>query len=214
MPTAAARLTEKKIGRVLSANRIRRITASEALAILKRPALTVSPGTTEAARAHMAAVAERIRLVNRRLKALTRRLDMLVDQLAAVPEAAPGQPLEQHDAAILRSLPGAGTIVLATLLAEAHQAIQARDYHAIRTLTGLAPVTKRSGKSCRVEMRQACSHRLRTAVYHSITGPGLQPSTTPAAKAGTRRPAKPGLLSWQGSFGALPIARSPTPVPC
>jgi hypothetical protein len=27
-------------------------------------------------------------------------------------------------------------------------------------------VTKRSGKSCRVEMRQACSGRLRTAAYH------------------------------------------------
>jgi transposase len=30
----------------------------------------------------------------------------------------------------------------------------------------VAPVTKRSGKSCRVEMRQACSGQLRTAVYH------------------------------------------------
>lgn len=88
-----------------------------------------------------------------------------MDQLAG-PEADPGQPSEQHDAAILRSLPGVGRIVLATLLAEAHHAIRARDYHALRTLTGVAPVTKRSGKSCRVEMRQACSHRLRSAVYH------------------------------------------------
>ena len=36
----------------------------------------------------------------------------------------------------------------------------------MRTLTGVAPVTKRSGKSRRVEMRRACSQRLRTAVYH------------------------------------------------
>ena len=165
-PADAARLTEKKIARTLSANRIRRITASEALDILKRPALTVASGTTEAAKAHITAVAERVRLVNRQLKEVTRRLDTLVDQLAEAPEAEPGQPIEQRDAAILRSLPGVGRIVLATLLAEANQAIQARDYHAIRTLTGVAPVTKRSGKSCRVEMRQACSHRLRTAVYH------------------------------------------------
>lgn len=129
----------------------------------------MAPGTTTAAEAHIRAVAERTRLVNRQLKEVVRRLDALVDQLAepeSPEETEPGQPGEQHDAAILRSLPGVGRIVLATLLAEAHQAVQARDYHALRTLTGVAPVTRRSGKSRRVEMRQACSQRLRTAVYH------------------------------------------------
>jgi transposase len=81
----------------------------------------------------------------------------VVDQLFAGPEIEPGQETEQRDAAILRSLPGVERIVLVTLLAEAHQAIQTRDYHALRTLTGVAPVTKRSGKSCHGEMRQACS---------------------------------------------------------
>lgn len=164
-PADAMRLTEAKITKVLAAHRIRRITAHDALAILRRPALTVAPGTTDAACAHITAVAERLSLVNRQIKTVTRRIDGLVEQLAG-PETEPGQDSEQRDAAILRSLPGVGRIVLATLLAEAHQAIQARDYHALRTLTGVAPVTKRSGKSCRVEMRQACSGRLRTAVYH------------------------------------------------
>ncbi len=164
-PAEARRLTEKKVARVLVAHRIRRITAAEALAVLQRPALTVAPGTVEAACAHIMATAERLNLVNRQIKEVTRRLDALVEQLAG-PEPEPGQAAEQRDAAILRSLPGVGRIVLATLLAEAHQAIQGRDYHALRTLTGVAPVTKRSGKSCRVEMRQACSNRLRTAVYH------------------------------------------------
>jgi transposase len=168
-PADAAGLSEKNIARVLAAHRIRRIAAGDALAILQQPALTVAPGTTAAAKAHVAAVAERVRLVNRQLKEVIRRLDALVDQLAAPetpPETEPGQPCEQRDAAILRSLPGVGRIVVATLLAEAHQALQARDYHALRTLTGVAPVTKRSGKSRRVEMRQACSQRLRNAVYH------------------------------------------------
>ena len=110
-------------------------------------------------------MAERLRLVNRQLKEVVHRIDLLVNRLA-VSEYQPGQIAEQRDAAILRSLPGVGRIVLATLLAEAHQAVQTRDYRALRTLTGVAPVTKRSGKSRRVEMRQACSIRLRTAVYH------------------------------------------------
>jgi transposase len=164
-PAETGRLTEKKIARVLVAHRIRRMTAADALAILQRPALTVAPGTTDAACAHIRATAERLHLVNRQIKDVTRHLDALVGQLAG-PEPEPGQVAEQRDAAILRSLPGVGRIVLATLLAEAHQAVQARDYHALRTLSGVAPVTKRSGKSRRVEMRQACSNRLRTAVYH------------------------------------------------
>ncbi|WP_231295217.1 IS110 family transposase [Acidiphilium cryptum] len=75
-----------------------------------------------------------------------------------------------------------GRIVLATLLAEAHQALQARDYQALRTLTGVAPVTKRSGRSCRVEMRQACSGRLRTVVYHWAR---VATQQTPAVAAAT-----------------------------
>ena len=165
-PARVAHLTEKKIASALAAHRIRRITAAGALAILKRPALTVAPGTAEAAQAHIATVAERLRLVNRQIKDVTRRIDALVGQLAGPESHPPGQDAEQHDVTILRSLPGVGLIVVATLLAEAPQAIQQRDYHALRTLTGAAPVTKRSGKSCHVEMRQACSHRLRTAVYH------------------------------------------------
>jgi len=164
-PTHAQALKEKKIARILSAHRIRRISAFEVLEILKRPALTVAPGTTEAASAHITAISERVKLVNHQLKEATRRLDVLVSKLAEQ-ETEPGQLNEQPDAAILRSLPGVGRIVVATLLAEAHYAIRARDYHALRTLTGIAPVTKRSGKSCRVEMRKACSRRLRTAIYH------------------------------------------------
>ncbi len=164
-PADASRLTVKNVARVLAAHRIRQIAAADALAILQRPALTVAPGTVEAACAHIKATAERLNLVNRQIKGVTQHLNALVEQLAG-PEPEPGQEAEQRDAAILRSLPGVGRIILATLLAEAHQAIQARDYHALRTLTGVAPVTKRSGKSRRVEMRQACSNRLRTAVYH------------------------------------------------
>ena len=160
----------KRVARVLASHRIRRLNAAQAIEILQRPALTVAPGTETAATAHISGAAERVRLVNRQLKSVNRRLDALVAdfeaQAAGEHPASPGQAVEQRDAAILRSLPGVGRTVLATLLAEANQALQARDYHALRTLCGVAPVTKRSGKSRHVEMRQACSHRLREAVYH------------------------------------------------
>nr|WP_234887051.1 IS110 family transposase [Sinorhizobium terangae] len=51
------------------------------------------------------------------------------------------------------------------MLAEAFDALQRRDYAALRSLTGVAPVTKRSGKSCIVVRRQACHDRLANAMY-------------------------------------------------
>jgi hypothetical protein len=50
---------------------------------------------------------------------------------------------EQNDVAILKSLPGIGRINLATLLAEASGPLSRRDYPALRTLTGVAPVYPR-----------------------------------------------------------------------
>jgi len=168
-PATARRLTEKKVAKVLTARRIRRLTAVDILRLLQVPALTVAGGTEQAAAAHIAAVAERLRLVNRQLKEIERNIDRLIASLPGE-VTDPGEPLgqssEQRDAVILRSFPGVGRTVLATLLAEAHQALHNRDYHALRTLCGAAPVTKRSGKSIRVERRQACSHRLREALYH------------------------------------------------
>jgi len=90
----------------------------------------------------------------------------LCAQLAGDGENSPGQATEQRDATILRSLPGVGRIVLATLLAEAAEPLRRRDYHALRSLSGVAPVTRRSGKTCVVVRRYACNKRLANALYH------------------------------------------------
>jgi transposase len=134
--------------------------------VLRQPPLNVAAGTIEAASAHVAALVARIRLVNRQLKQAHQRLDVLTARLApASEENEPGQR-KQHDVEILASLPGVGRIVLATLLAEGFDALQRRDYAALRSLTGVAPVTKSSGKSRIVLRRQACQHRLANAMYH------------------------------------------------
>jgi transposase len=164
-PAKAARIRESSVERILKAHRIRRIGAAEALRVLRQEPLVVAAGTAEAATAHIRAVAARLKLVNRQIKEAHRRLDALCATLAEG-ETPSGQTSEQRDVTILRSLPGVGRIVLATLLAEAPEPLRRRDYHALRTLSGVAPVTKRSGKRCIVIMRQACHMRLRSAVYH------------------------------------------------
>src|SRR3954451_9680503 len=93
----------------------------------------------------------------------SRWLNELCATLRESTTAAEGAP---RDAAILSSLPGIGTVTLAILLIEAAGPISRRDYAALRTLSGVAPVTKRSGKSCIVTMRYAAQVRLRNAVFH------------------------------------------------
>jgi transposase len=133
--------------------------------VLRKPPVQVAAGTAEAASAHIKTIVARIRLVNTQIKQALRQLDALTAKLIPAEDAEPRQA-KQHDVEILASLPGVGRIVLATLLAEAWDALQRRDYAALRSLTGVAPVTKRSGKSCIVIRRQACSNRLANAVYH------------------------------------------------
>lgn len=52
------------------------------------------------------------------------------------------------------------------MLAEGGQSLAERNYPALRAQTGVAPVTKQSGKSCYVVMRRACNVRLRNALSH------------------------------------------------
>ena len=55
---------------------------------------------------------------------------------------------------------------VATMLAEASQALTERDYHALRSYAGAAPITRQSGKKKVVVMRRSCNERLRNVLYH------------------------------------------------
>jgi transposase len=151
-PLKAARIRETTIANILKRHRIRRFDAAQVLDTLRKPPVQVAAGTIEAASAHIATLIARIRLVNRQLKDAHQRLDILTARLIPTADTEPGQR-KQHDVEILASLPGVGRTVLATLLAEAFDALQRRDYAALRSLTGVAPVTKWSGKSCIVIRR-------------------------------------------------------------
>jgi transposase len=170
-PKKAANVREKTIARILKNHRIRRFDAAHVLTELRQPALAVAPGTIEATTARVRGLIERIRLINDQLADAGQQLDRLCKTLSEPVveedgETAPGQKNEQRDAAILDSLPGVARTVLATLLGEAPDTLQRRDYHALRAMCGSAPVTRRSGKSCMVLRRYACNRRLRNATYH------------------------------------------------
>src|SRR3954467_4399174 len=162
-PAKAAQLREATVARLLARHRIRRLDAASVLGVVRQPAITVAAGVTEAAVLHLRSLVARLRLANSEFHHAEQKLDELCARLSQDATAAAHGPC---DAAILRSLPEVGLVVLATLLTEAGDPLARRDYAALRTLSGVAPVTKRSGKTCIVVMRYAAQDRLRQAMFH------------------------------------------------
>jgi transposase len=159
-PEAARRLSMRTLSSILKQHRIRSCTAEHARDVLAHQAVHVAPGVTDAACQHVGLLLPRLRMVHEQQARVSRELASRLDDLASSSESL------ATDVRILRSLPGVGTNVCATLLAEAWQPLGARDEMTLRALCGLAPVTRSSGKSHSVSMRYACNGRLREAFHH------------------------------------------------
>lgn len=167
-PQAAADgMAAKRVAELLKRHRIRRIDANGVLEILRQPALRVAVGTIAAATAHIQLLVPRLQLVDAQRRAVEKQVKALLSTIGEK-ETSEGQKSEHRDVTILLSLPGVGWKVTATMLVEASQALAKRDYLGVRSLAGVAPITKQTGKNKRgrVEMRRAANNRLRNAVYH------------------------------------------------
>lgn len=161
VPVPGAKLPKARIQKLLSAHRIRRLDAGSIQEALNVPPLKLAPGAAEAASEHVMLILPMLRTLQRQRKELERRIEALLEQMSAE-----GQFAEHRDVTILRSLPGVGRVITATMLAEASQALAERDYHALRSYGGTAPITRQSGKRRSVLMRKSCNQRLRNAIYH------------------------------------------------
>lgn len=175
-PDDAHRIKPYRVAAILKKTRIRKIDVETVLAKLREPKLIVADGTTQAAIAHIRLLHERLATLSDQHKQVQRAIDGLMEQVpgtesrvetanADIERPAADSRSSQRDLAILRSIPGVGRIVAATLLAEASRLLASRDYHGLRALSGIAPVTRRSGKRICVGMRKACHRRLRNALH-------------------------------------------------
>ena len=163
---------------------------------------------------------ERLVLINRQLAHARSQLDRLVHQLAeAAPAEDPDAPAETApapsplplDAAILRSLPGIGTGVLATLLAEGNDALRRRGLRraslsprggAGHPAFGQEPA-RGAPPSC---PRPAARRRL-------TTGLALLPTATRSAAPSIRRWAA-AAMDTLARCAQWPTACSTSPAPC
>jgi transposase len=169
-PDQAQEVSEKQVGQVLKAHRIRRVKAHEVLTCLQAPAVPVAPGVQEAAQAHCSFLLPCLRVLAEQLRSCAQQVDALLHTLAQEP-AEDGGP---SDVTIVQSLPGVGRKITAWLCAEASQPLAERDSQVLRSQSGVAPVTRQSGKRRQVAsgvgptlvMRRGCNPRLRNALYH------------------------------------------------
>jgi transposase len=161
-PAHAMLLSEEQVQRVLKPHRIRRIKAPAVLACLQAPALPVAPGTAEAAQVHCGFLLPCLRVLAEQLQACRQQVSTLLRTMAD----EPGEGERPSDVAIVQSLPGVGRKITAWLFAEAAQPLAERDYQVLRTHSGVAPVTRQSGKRRQVVRRRGCHPRLRHALYH------------------------------------------------
>ena len=166
-PDKARRVRKTTLAALLKKHRIRRLTAQQLLEQLRVQPVALSGAAIEAAAHHIQLLRPLLDVTCHQIADADRTLKTMTRQL----EAAAHQEDQDHttrpsDAAILRSLPGIGTVGLATLLSEADQALSRRDYEALRCLCGVAPVTVRSGNKLIVMRRLAANERLSDATYH------------------------------------------------
>jgi transposase len=140
-PEQALKLRRSRIEKILRSHRIRRVTAEDVWNEFHTQALSLAPGTAAATSEHVLLLLPILRLLHEQRKQIISRMERMLAELEAQEQAG-----EHRDVTILLSMPGAGRVVAATMLAEASQALAERDYHALRSYTGVAPVTRQSGK--------------------------------------------------------------------
>ncbi|MYF03319.1 MAG: IS110 family transposase [Gammaproteobacteria bacterium] len=155
---------------ILKQHRMRRFKASAILEQLRAEPLPIPQYVMTARQQELTMLWEQMHLVNKQIQTLEQQiaeqLDARVNALHDVANPATEEPARPTDEAILASMPGVGKTVLATLFGEAGSVIRNRDYQALRCLTGVAPVTKSSGKYRRVQRRRTANRQLSDSVYH------------------------------------------------
>jgi transposase len=161
-PAKGQKLRRSSVERLLRQHRIRKWTSDQVRAQLKTASLSVAPGVCQAVAAHVTLLLPRLELLNTQRKLCSKAVQAALDERVSEQE----DKREHRDVQILLSLPGVGRVVGATMLAEASQPLAERNYHAMRCLGGVAPVTRQSGKRTTVSRRYACNHRLQNALYH------------------------------------------------
>jgi len=108
-----------------------------------------------------------LRTKARLAQTLGQQLRALADEIDAYETEIRGVLKTHPDGELYRSLPGAGTLLAARMVAElGDNRDRYRDAAVAQCAAGTAPVTRASGTSRTVHFRRACIHPLRDTLWH------------------------------------------------
>jgi len=176
-PGAANGKRASTVNKILKRNRVRRVDAEGALRILRAERINVSDATVQSCVFHIRSVVERLKVADRQLGGIKDSIEKVIETVNEKLKAEGDGPT---DIEILRSIPGVGIVVLATLIAEAWSLVRRRDFEAVRCLGGTAPVTRQSGRTKLVVRRRAVCKSL-SAAFHVLGG--IAVTNDPVSKA-------------------------------
>lgn len=165
LPQRGARRRVARLKQLLSQHRIRRGTAEQRHDVLVTPPLPLAAGSADAISEHALLLLPQWRWLYRQRQDLRDRIETWLGRRVA--QGREGSEFQEHrDVGLLLSLPGVGCLIAAPLFREGSDPLAQRDYVALRAHSGIAPVTKQSGKTKQIMMRRGCRERLRHALYH------------------------------------------------
>ena len=163
-PDKLRKLSIKKLDSLLTRHHIRRYAGKELRARFKSATpLPRAKGVAQTKARHVSMLLKPLRALHQE------KLDckkQITEKLASMSSEGQDRP---SDADIVCSFPGIGPIVGSKILSEASSALHKRDYHRLRAMSGIAPVSRRTGgrhKAPNVSMRRACNDKLREALFH------------------------------------------------
>jgi transposase len=167
-PSEGRRLSRQALQTLLRQHRIRRLPAATLHQQLQRQPVPASAARVAATRYESELLVAQLRLLRQQCKDCERRLTQRLKAAVAAEKKSAGAEggAPAGDVEILLSWPGLGVLVATTLIGEAAHLL--RDYQRLRLVAGVAPVTKRSGKSSIILRRLSYNRRLQNAVHYWI----------------------------------------------
>ncbi len=159
---SAKRVKRTTLTMLLKTHRRRKLTADDVVTVIQSPHMLAAPGVEAACRQRAQSLIARLVVVDQQLRTTEKELAAVLAELAKPTDAN-----KVSDVALLMSMPGFGLSNVATMYAGCLQMLRSGQLERLRATTGVAPVTKQSGRSLRVVMRYACHNDLRNMCFHA-----------------------------------------------
>ena len=153
-PELGARLSPKRVEKLLREHRIRRITAQEVVDRLHRPPVPAAPGVVEASVSHVLMLVPRLHLLYQQLSQCQAQIETMLGELAA--EDPAGKRASIVTSSSSDPCPGPGDTGSPRCSRRPKEDSAQETTPSCVPMCGSAPITKQSGRSRVVQMRYAC----------------------------------------------------------